>query len=415
MTGDDRRREDDVAHLLVETGVSLGRCSYPAPQSEELVAQVAAAFHSTAEVAVLPTLVIAEDRRLRTVAMERIGSAFRFDQIAAVQRAINRARFGKVGVGTALQELRAVPFEQPAHPTWLRIVGYALCAVGFALYLRLSLPAVVAALGLGVLVGAALIATSRSPHLTALMPVLATFCCALVVTVGAGALGVPVPVRLAAVPVLMLLPGAVLTAAVVELVSGDMISGASRMIYAVMILVAMAVSFSLAVQVADVAGTHLIDLTEHDAPVWALWLGIGLFAVGTPLYMCTPRAFWVPGILVVYGACLVQALASQVVSSSLAAGVATALALLVSWGYNYRQGGGPAALLVYLPAFWLMVPGSAGFVAVTGIMDSDSALASLGKQTGLTIISMAIGMMVAVLAAPMLVKVKHLSRHSPPA
>lgn len=395
----------DVAHLLVETGVSLGRCSYPAPQAEELVAEVALAYGSEAEVAVLPTMVIAEDRSLATVAMQRIRSGYRFDQMARVQTVVTQARFHLVDARTALDRLRAIEQEPPTNPWWLRLLGYATSAAGFALFLRLSAWAVLMAVLLGAAVGSALILARSSYHLTALMPVLATFASALAVTAGSSAVGVPVPVRLAAVPVVMLLPGAALTAAVIELVSGDMIAGASRLIYAVMILVAMAVSFALAVQIADFGGTHLMDFTVHTVPTWAAWSGVGLFAVGTMLYFCTPWRLWIPTILVAYLAFAVQALSSVMVAASLAAGLATALAFIAAWGYNYRRAGGPAALVIYLPAFWLLVPGSSGFVALAGVVDRDSGLADLGLQTGLTILAMAIGMMVAVLVAPMVLRV----------
>lgn len=407
---DPREREAEVAHLLVETGVALGQCSYPSPQAEELVSDVARAYGSVAEVAVLPTMVIAEDRSLATVAMERIGSAYRFDQMSHVQTAVTDARFARVDAATALARLRGIADHPPANPAWLRVVGYALSAAGFALCLRLGTVAVVAAATLGALVGAALILAGSSGHLAALMPIAATFCSALAVTAGASQLGVPIPVRLAAVPVLMLLPGAALTAAVIELVSGDMISGASRLIYAVMLLVAMAISFSLAVQIADFHRIRLTDFTLTTVPAWAVWFGVALFAVGTMLYFCTPRLFWIPTILIAYLAFAVQAAASFIVSQSLAAGVATAVALIAAWGYNRRQAGGPAALVIYLPAFWLLVPGSSGFVALTGVMDKDAGLAAIGLQTGTTIVAMAIGMMVAVLAAPMVVRLGNLAR-----
>lgn len=403
--------EEDVAHLLVETGVALGRCNYPSPQAEELIEDVSDAYGADAEVAVLPTMVMAEDRRGNTVALQKIKTHYRFDQIAMVQGVVNKARTTTMAAPAATAELRAIPDTAPLFPFWLRVIGYALAAVGYAMCIRLSFVAIVFALVLGALVGIALIATSGSAQVSALMPILATFCCALAVSFGATQLGVPVPVRLATVPVLMLLPGAALTAAVIELVSGNMIAGSSRLIYAVMILIAMAFSFTFAVQVAGVGGKHLADFTAQLTPVWVEWAGIAVFAVGLMLYFCMPLRFWIPTMVILFFAYSIESLAEYVVSAPLAAGLATAVAVIASWAYNHQNAGGPVSMMIYLPTFWLLVPGAGGFVAITGVMDQNKGLASLGSSTALTILSMAIGTMVAVLAAPTIIRAGHHARH----
>ena len=46
------------------------------------------------------------------------------------------------------------------------------------------------------------------------------------------------------------------------------------------------------------------------------------------------------------------------------------------------RGGGPLSLVLSLPVFWLLVPGSVGFVALTGAAYRNHTLAALGIQTG---------------------------------
>ena len=58
------------------------------------------------------------------------------------------------------------------------------------------------------------------------------------------------------------------------------------------------------------------------------------------------------------------------------------------------------SLALFLPVFWLLVPGSVGFVALTGAAYRNHTLASLGIQTGVAILAMAIGVMVASLVTP---------------
>lgn len=395
-----KAEQSEIAHLLVELGVTLGRCNYATPHSEELIHKVAQAHSSEAEVVVLPTVVMAEDMGLGHVAIKRIGSAYRFDQIAAVQHEVVPALAGSVDPHSAVKRLRQIKTLPTPIPAWLRVVGYALAATGYAMVLRLSPQAIVLAVVLGALVGITLLLTARSAQISALMPVLATFACALVVSVGYVQLGEPIPVKLAAVPVLVLLPGAAMTAAVIELVSGHMISGASRLVYALMILLAMAFAFSFAMQLSGASGGQLADLTRYSSYAWLPWLGVVLFAIGIMIYFCMPVQFWIPTTLITLLAYAIQFLGSSVVSPAMAAGVATAVCLTASWTYNHSKGSGPLAMAMYLPAFWLLVPGSGGFIALTGVIDRNDALAGMGLQTGVTVLSMAIGVMVASLASP---------------
>ena len=392
--------EQDVAHLLVEVGVSLGQCNFPSPQAEQLVLQVAHAYGGHAQVAVLPTLVIAEDRQRGSVAVERVTGTYRFDQIAAVQNVVGLARGRGLDAREATQRLLGVADVAAPYPGWLRVIGYALGAVGYAAAIRATGISIAVVALLAVLVVVGLLAASGNSRLQALMPVTGTFVSALVVSLAFSGSESAVPVQLAAVPVLVLLPGAALTAAVIELVSGDMIAGASRLIYAVMILVSMAFGFSLAVRLAGVPSDELVQMTRHSQTAWLPWAGAGVFVVGMMLYFCTPGRFWVPSLVVAYLAYGVQVVTGNWVGSAFAAGLASATGLMAASAYNYRRGGGPLSLALFLPVFWLLVPGSVGFVALTGAAYRNHTLASLGIQTGVAILAMAIGVMVASLVTP---------------
>jgi uncharacterized membrane protein YjjB (DUF3815 family) len=56
-----------------------------------------------------------------------------------------------------------------------------------------------------------------------------------------------------------------------------------------------------------------------------------------------------------------------------------------------RQRTGPAAFVSFLPAFWLLVPGSLGLVGVATILDGDSAGLNTLLTTASTMVAIALG------------------------
>jgi len=386
---------EQVTEFVVEAASALGRSTYPVPQSREVLRELATAYGVEADVALFPTFVMAEDRQRGTLIMRHVAHSYRFDQIAESQEVIAEGCAGGLTASEGIARLRAIEDHKALVPSWLRIVGYALSAVGFVLVLQMSMLAVLVGAVLGALVGAALVFLGPNRRWAVLIPVFATFATALLVSLVSVSMGYDVPVRLAAVPVIVLLPGAALTAATVELVNGDMIAGASRLVFAVMQILAMAFGFALAVDVAGLEGQDLTDLTFNRLPPWLGWVGLVVYVVGTMLYFCTPWRLWLASIFVILLTHLVLVMSQWIVSPTLAAGLATAVAAVAAWTINSGIGGGPASLVLFLPAFWSLIPGSSAFVALTGVITKNSELGSIGLNAFLTLVSMSIGIMVA--------------------
>jgi uncharacterized membrane protein YjjB (DUF3815 family) len=66
----------------------------------------------------------------------------------------------------------------------------------------------------------------------------------------------------------------------------------------------------------------------------------------------------------------------------------TPVAYLVS-----TQRSGPAAFASFLPAFWMLVPGSLGLVGVASILDGDSAGLNTLVATASTMVSITLGIL----------------------
>jgi uncharacterized membrane protein YjjP (DUF1212 family) len=352
---------------------------------------------------VLSTVSLIGDPTTGNLRLQRIGGSYRFDQIAAVEDQLTRARTASAPPEEITAALKTIDSARAPLPVWLRVAGYGLATVGFAAALRLDPSLFLVALGLGLLVGVALALVNPNSRGGALMPIAATFGVALIVGILSDAAGLDDPVRLAAVPVLFLLPGATITSAVIELVNGDMLAGSSRLVFAIMQLVAMAFAFVLAIDLAGVSPQDLRDLSPTEGPAWLAWLGAGAFAAGLAIYGCTPRRLWAKILVLAFFAFTVQQLASEWLAGPLAGGVAAALALLGAYILDsvgedrgrQRTQSGPAALVLFIPAFWLIVPGSLGFTALAGALAANQSLSALGPQAAFTFLTMAIGIMLA--------------------
>jgi uncharacterized membrane protein YjjP (DUF1212 family) len=386
---------DDVDAMLAALAVGLGKSSLPVSQTQDLLGQVARVFDHAADFSVLSTILIIGDPSTGRFRLQAIDGSYRFDQVEAVQEELARALSGNVSPVDITAALQKIDVSSAPSVALIRILGYGLACIGFAAALRLSPDLLLVALGLGLLVGVALVTITPKSNGGVLLPVAATFICALVIGIFADVMGIEDPVRLAAVPVLFLLPGAAITASVIELVSGDMLAGSSRLAYSIMQLLAMGFAFALGTNLAGVPSDDLADLSANAGPAWLAWVGALAFAAGISVYGCLPRRIWAATLFLAVFAFTVQQFVSIWVAPPLAGGVAAALALLGAFVLNRQVSAGPTAFVLFIPAFWLIVPGSLGFTALTGVLTFNVSLSSLGPQAAFTFIAMAIGIMLA--------------------
>jgi uncharacterized membrane protein YjjP (DUF1212 family) len=387
--------QQEIAELLAATGRSLERSSLPVNYARPIVDKVATTYGHSATTALFPTLVIARDDAAGRVVMRHVGESYRFDQVAAADEVLGRILQGALTPSQALAQLDQVGRQPSANPAWVRVMGYSLQSLGFAMCFRMSVPALIGAIILGLIIGTAVTQLGGRRGFGALMPVLATFASALLVSIAARALDIDDPVRLSAVAVVVLLPGATLIASMIELASGDVLAGSSRLIYAVMVLLSMAFGFVLAIELAGLPNAQLADLTAQQTPAWVPWPGAALFALGNVLFLCTPRRLVGWAIAVPVLAFALMNGAQEVVAAPLAAGVASGATLLLAEWVASRSGSLANAVILYLPSFWLLVPGSMAFVGLTGVIADTGQFQEMGVDAGSIILGMAVGIMVA--------------------
>jgi uncharacterized membrane protein YjjB (DUF3815 family) len=193
-------------------------------------------------------------------------------------------------------------------------------------------------------------------------------------------------------PLVTFLPGAALTIGTVELATGSMVSGSSRLMYGSARLLLLAAGVAAGAEVAG--GVTSGTATGSDFGWWAPWLGLLVFGVGHYVQSPAPPGSlgWLLLILAVaYGA----QVGGAALWGSVAAGFTGAIVVppLARWVETRRDG--PPGLVSFLPAFWMLVPGALGLAGVTEIVVADgvTGLADL-VDTLLSVLSIALGVLV---------------------
>ncbi|WP_157009097.1 threonine/serine ThrE exporter family protein [Agromyces laixinhei] len=347
------------------------------------------------EMVVFPTALLVSARgeeEQRTGVISSGERSMLLAQVDELQLAVDAARTGVLDPGSTTDRIRQIRDMKPQYGPMPRVFGYALLSIGLAVLLGSSWIGVATAAALGALVGAALLLSERLPaRYGALITVAIAFGVSLTVflLIRAG-FGSGILAALIAALVLFL-PGSLLTTAVLELSTGQIVSGAGRLAAGAMQLVLLAAGI---VTAAALVGVPEFEFSEHSLTlgVIAPWIAVAVFGVGLALNQC---ALWrsLPWIVLV----LYFAYSAQVIGDIFLGGVLSAFvgALVVTpvSAFVAKHPSGPAALVSFRPAFWLLVPGALGLVGVTDVLGGDaSGLNTLVATVG-TMVAVALGVL----------------------
>jgi uncharacterized membrane protein YjjP (DUF1212 family) len=297
---------------------------------------------------------------------QSVGPPLRFDQTAAIARIVQRilSPGNDLDPDGAVAQLEDVLAAPPLVPRWAAAAGLVPVAAGIDLILQPSGANLLAAVLCSLIVAGLIELASRSRLLMTLLPVVAAFAvgCAIFLAADAGWLDGPLRTLLA--PLAVLLPGALIVTGMSELAAGAMVAGSARLIFGTVQLLLFTFGLLAAVRVVGVPANELSNVRIDDLGAWAPWAGLVLLAVGVCLNLSAPRAMlpWMLGLL----ACtfLAQTGGQEAYNAATGAFLGGLVAALGS-AIVGRIPTAPPALPVFLPSFWLLVPGSLGLIGTT--------------------------------------------------
>jgi uncharacterized membrane protein YjjP (DUF1212 family)/uncharacterized membrane protein YjjB (DUF3815 family) len=366
---------DDVAVALGELGAGLLDAGYAVTDVREVLCTVAdAQGRADITVGVLPSAVMIDDPRTAGSRLTNAtGEPLSFDQVAQVASLARSAEQGVTSLAEMRPRLRRVRAQAPRYPRLVAVLGSGLMSAGIAVVFRTTWWAVALDFVLALAVGAALIYGGRVRGLLTVLPFVAAFAVSGVVYwLAADLQWGAVTLFVVCAPLVVMIPGATITTGVVELAAGDVVSGGGRFVSGLIMWATLAVGIAAGAAVVDVPATAQDANPVAAVPGWAVLPAVLVLALGVGLFFDASWALTAVLAVVLSATYGVVAAAQTISSAPVASGIAAAVMFPVLRLLEVFRPRWPAAL-TFRPAFWLLVPGSLGLVAITEVATEGQA------------------------------------------
>ena len=368
------RDPDQSAELLafvVELGAAMNTAGQPVYVVQERLTKVASAYGArAATISAFPTYLMVTMGRGEPATIELttalIGSP-RLDQVASLDRLLQQAERGGMSPAEGRRRLEEIRALQPRFGSLQGVAGYAVLATGICLVLHPAPLEVAAAAVFGGVVGILRTLVRGQQTLQLMTPVIAAFAVsalsALAVKEEISDLGM----RPMVASLVIFLPGAALTTAVLELAAGQMISGASRLVAGGVQLALLAFGILAGIEAVGIPPSRVLFGTEALLGEWSRWAGVLVFTIGVVVADSAPPRSLPSLLVVLYTAWTGQVVANAVLGGYIAALIGATVMTLMAFVVERLPSAMPAHAS-FLPGFWLLVPGSLGLIGLTRLV-----------------------------------------------
>lgn len=319
--------------------------------------------------------------------MNADGPPLRLDQVDSLFKLITSVKANPIPPAEAIERLESIVESKPRFNFLLRVLGHTVLTVGLGLLVVRDGRALVALAVLGFAVGVLRIVAERVNVLSLALPVAS----AMLVTALAYRFAPDLGLTAAALiipPLVAFLPGTALTLGAQEIATRSMISGASRMVSGIYMLLLLSFGIYAGYAIADTPQPHV-----EPSPLgwWGPLVGVLVFGIGMYVNSSAPKGslLWLlVMLLITFGAQQLGAYVGESNFSAFTGGlVVVPIATLV------QKLKGPPAQVAILPAFWLLVPGALGLAGVTGLVSLGPGNQGL-VNAFLTVVAVALGVLV---------------------
>ena len=388
---EDRDRDRLLLTYLAVAMVATGQPTYEI--EEDIAALGNRLGYPDVQLAAAPTGVTLALGGGEPATVETLARSLRLDQAAEVRLIYRQLLSDEISQRRALATLATLRQRPARYPRWLSIPAWVLASLGIGLILQPGIPNLVLT-AIGSLMTLGLVRLSaHSRTLATLLPSVAAFAVACLVFGAAGAGLVDGALRTLLPPLAVLLPGAVLVTGLAKIAAGAMVAGASRLGYGVVQLLLFALGVLAAAALLRVPPETLENIRVDDLGWWAVPLGLLLISAGIGLMESIPLSLmpWVTVVLLAaFGA---QVLGQQLYGAALGGFLGGAAASFAAAVVELARPSLPR-LVVFLPAFWMLVPGSLGLLSVTELALGPTGQPAAGFGVVELIVAIALGLLV---------------------
>ena len=366
----DEASEHELQVFLASLGAALSAIGETVDAVERRLADIARSYGlPDARFSVLPTslfLTLAPGRAATIEPTTRLSATPRLDQIAAVHVLAEDAERGAIAPADGIVRLEEIRTMGDRFGTVANLLGYATLTIGIALVLHPAPRDVVAAGALGALVGVLRRLGRGRRTIETLMPFLAAFCVAALTALLVEHDVTDPGLRAMIAALVVFIPGVPLTTAFLELTEGQMIAGSSRLVWGSAQLGLLAFGIVAGIGAVGVPSEQVFSSSDAVLGWWAPWLGVLVFAFGVTIAHSAPPGAFVSLLVVLYAAWTGQVLGNALFGGWVS-GFAGAVAMTLVAYLLARLPSTMPVYAVFLPGFWLLVPGALGRHGVTKI------------------------------------------------
>ena len=380
--------------LLAKLGGAMIASGQPAHEIEQELVEVGARLgYAGLQVGVAPTGLVLSLRSGDPATYESVGGPIGLDKASEVRRIRHQLVASELAPGDALGQLLALRDQPSLYASWIISLAWVLVSCGIALILQpgwanLALVAVCSGL-----VYALLKLAKRTPLVATLLPTISAFLVTAIVYSVAGLGWIEGPLRTVLPALAPLLPGAVMVTAMSELAAGHMQAGASRLAYGTVQLGLFGLGLVAALTILNVPTELMLNERIDDIGWWGIPVGLVVLAIGICLIENIALSVS-PWVLLV----LLMAFGAQSGGHALGSAALGGFfgAIAANFGAAVCESLRPrlVRLVLFLPAFWLLVPGSLGLIGVTTLVAAPDQAMTTGLEVLVVICAIALGLLV---------------------
>lgn len=407
MTNTDLPTAERVsARFLMRLARALHHYGMPVHRVERALTVVAERLGVEAQFLVTPTSIVTsvgeEDYAKVSLARLDQGEAD-LSKLAALNELLRDFFSGQLAPAEAARKVSEIEARAPLYGPVATVFSFGVVSSVVSMFFGGGLPEVVVAGALGLTIGLLAVFSSGSGRVALLLPALAGIVCAAGAQLAAHAFQPLFPSIPTLAGLIVLLPGLTLTIAVNELAHGQMVSGSSRLISALVTF--LQIGFGLALGIAVVTrwlgAPEAIAPTGFPFPVLAVALAVNAVALAV---LFQARFKDVPIVLVAAAAAFLGArFGTEYLGLEL--GTCFGAWILGTVGALISRWRDVPSSIPILPGLLLLVPGSLGFRSLSALIAKDVVS---GVESGFTMAIIALALVTGLLLANLTVEPRKL-------
>ena len=346
----------------------------PSYELERLMTNVADQLGYGLQATVVPTSItmtfIQDEDKPRTYVIRSNSGEVNVDKLSRTIDVAYAVINDEITTEQGAKELTEITNSAPLHSKSWMILCFMLVSTAICRIFGGGIPEIITASVTGLVVGVFVnVGGLRSETVSNLMPALSAFLATLIsfafnYWIGLSSTYIPVVSG-----IIVLVPGMMLTIAMAELATQNLVSGTARLLGSVVIFIQMIFGVAIGAQLAALffGEASITTMIDHQLPRWTVWIAI-LVSSWSLMMLFQVRSRHLPWIVITTASSF---FVSRWAGGELGAATGAffgALTVGVFANLAYRIKQVPTAA-VMMPGFIILVPGSVGFRSLTEILD----------------------------------------------